>query len=437
VPGAQPVTYTSAIAFAQGNNWLTVQPASGSIASNQAAQLSFQTNVNGLPAGVYPATVTLTFSGGGSRRIDVLLIVSTGASQSIASSGPRASGCIPTRLNPVFTLLGFGFSAAAAWPVSLEAKIVDDCGQPMVNGDVTATFTNNDPALSFSSLHDGRWSATWSPRTATQVGIALAAQTTAPALKGSVAITGVLTPNPDPPQVASGGVLNAASYVLQAPVAPGALVSIFGAKLTQANGSAAALPLVSQMNGTEVTIAGRRLPLLFTSDGQVNAMLPYDLPGNAALPLIVQRGNSLSIPELVPISASQPAIFTKDLSGKGQGIVLGVNADGSQYFAEPESPASAGAVLVIYCAGLGTVQPTVGAGLPAPFSPLSVTSNPVTVNIGGVNAPVLFAGLTPGFTGLYQVNAVVPTGIAPGSAVPITLSVSGQTSPGNVTIAVQ
>jgi uncharacterized protein (TIGR03437 family) len=139
----------------------------------------------------------------------------------------------------------------------------------------------------------------------------------------------------------------------------------------------------------------------------------------------------------VTIAAAQPAIFTQDLSGKGQGIVVAVNADGSQYFPQPGSPASAGAVLVIYCAGLGAVQPSIGAGLPAGFSPLSATSNLVTVSIGGVDAPVLFAGLTPGFTGLYQVNATVPAGVTPGSAVPITVTVSGQTSPGNVTIAIQ
>ena len=436
-PGAQGLSYTSSIAFGQGSNWLTVQPASGNIAANQPAQLSFQAGLAGLQAGVYPAAVTLDFGGGSTRRIDVLLVVSTGAPGSSAPPRALAAGCVATRLNPVFTLLGAGFSAAAGWPISLEAKIVDDCGQPMVSGAVTATFTNNDPPLSFSSLHDGRWSATWAPRGATQVGIALDARTTAPVLKGSVAITGVLTANPDPPQVASGGVLNAASYALQAPLAPGALVSIFGAKLSQANGSANALPLVSQMNGTTVSIAGRPLPLLFTSDGQVNAMLPYDLAGNTALPLIVQRGTSLSIPEAVTIAAAQPAIFTQDLSGKGQGIVVAVNADGSQYFPQPGSPASAGAVLVIYCAGLGAVQPSIGAGLPAGFSPLSATSNPVTVSIGGVDAPVLFAGLTPGFTGLYQVNAMVPAGVTPGSAVPITVTVSGQTSPGNVTIAIQ
>ena len=68
-------------------------------------------------------------------------------------------------------------------------------------------------------------------------------------------------------------------------------------------------------------------------------------------------------------------------------------------------------------------------GAASPFSPLAQTKAPVTVTMGGQNAPVSFAGLAPGFVGLYQINAVVPSGIAPGDAVPLTLSVSGQTGP--------
>jgi uncharacterized protein (TIGR03437 family) len=49
---------------------------------------------------------------------------------------------------------------------------------------------------------------------------------------------------------------------------------------------------------------------------------------------------------------------------------------------------------------------------------------------------VNFSGLTPGLAGLYQINAVVPADIAPGDAVPVTVSVAGQTSP-VVTIAVR
>ena len=54
---------------------------------------------------------------------------------------------------------------------------------------------------------------------------------------------------------------------------------------------------------------------------------------------------------------------------------------------------------------------------------------PVTVSIGGQPAVVQFAGLAPGFVGLYQVNAAVPSGVTPGDSVPLTLTVAGQTGP--------
>jgi len=54
-----------------------------------------------------------------------------------------------------------------------------------------------------------------------------------------------------------------------------------------------------------------------------------------------------------------------------------------------------------------------------------------------VNAPVLYAGLTPGIPGLYQINVQMPTGVTPGSAVPVAIAISGQTSPDGVTIAVR
>jgi uncharacterized protein (TIGR03437 family) len=60
----------------------------------------------------------------------------------------------------------------------------------------------------------------------------------------------------------------------------------------------------------------------------------------------------------------------------------------------------------------------------------------VTLTIGGVNASIAFAGLTPGLTGLYQVNATVPPGITPGNQVPVVLSVDGAPGP-PVTMAVK
>ena len=58
------------------------------------------------------------------------------------------------------------------------------------------------------------------------------------------------------------------------------------------------------------------------------------------------------------------------------------------------------------------------------------------MQIGGADAHVEFAGLTPGFAGLFQVNVVVPQGAATGNAVPVSISVAGQTS-NVVTMAIQ
>jgi hypothetical protein len=78
--------------------------------------------------------------------------------------------------------------------------------------------------------------------------------------------------------------------------------------------------------------------------------------------------------------------------------------------------------------GLGDVTPPAVAGSPTPPSPLSHVIDLVTLTIGGVDVPVSFAGLSPGFTGLYQVNATVPTGIAPNQQAPLELSQRGPTS---------
>ena len=93
-----------------------------------------------------------------------------------------------------------------------------------------------------------------------------------------------------------------------------------------------------------------------------------------------------------------------------------------------EHPAHAGDVVVIYCTGLGEVHPAIVTGSPAPSSPPAMTVNSVKVNIGGLAVTVQFAGLTPGFVRLYQINAVVPA-IQVGDQVPVVITAAGQQSP--------
>ena len=178
------------------------------------------------------------------------------------------------------------------------------------------------------------------------------------------------------------------------------------------------------------------MPLLFASGGQINAMVPYDVPPNTTQQLIVQQNAATALPEAVTIGPAAPGVFTTNSSGTGAGIVVVVKPDGTQFLADANHRATAGDAVVIYCAGLGAVDQPVVAGDAAPLSPPAKTANKVTVTIGGKTAKVFFAGLTPKLAGLYQVNAYVPSGITAAADVPIVISVAGASSP-PVTLAVR
>ena len=248
----------------------------------------------------------------------------------------------------------------------------------------------------------------------------------------------VQTPGEAPPQVAVGGVLNAASFSLQTPVAPGTIVSIFGTGFTDAAGLLAAqgFPLPNELDGTWAMIGAETVPLLAVVSTQINAMLPFDLVVDTSVPIVVIRNNAISAPQPVGMVSSQPGVFSQSETGAGIGIVVIVHPDGSQAEAGGGNAATAGDAVVIYCTGLGDATPRAVAGFPVPPSPLSWANDTVTATIGGVNASVFFAGLSPGFTGLYQVNAMVPSGIAPNPQAPLVLSQGGRTS-ATVTIPVQ
>jgi adhesin/invasin len=190
--------------------------------------------------------------------------------------------------------------------------------------------------------------------------------------------------------------------------------------------------LPQQQNGTQVLLGNLPLPILYTSNGQINVQVPFNTPVNTQYQISVQRDNLLSVPEQLVVAASQPGVFTVNQRGTGQGVIF--KSDGVT-LAQPGTPAMVGETVVIYCTGLGAVNPPIPEGTPAPPLPLSNTVNAVTVSIGGQDAVVQFSGLTPGFPGLYQINAVVPKSLS-GEAIPVVVSVAGQTSP-QVTMAVR
>jgi uncharacterized protein (TIGR03437 family) len=436
-PSTSTLTFSSASFFGQGSNLFTVQPSSGTVNAANPVQITVQPTTSSAPPNIYLGEIVLNFvEDQSSHHIAVLVIVlPAGAANRTEHAVSAASSCTPTKLLPVFTQLGANFSTVAAWPTPVQAIVVDDCGNFLTAGNVTASFSDGDPSLPLTSLNNGTWSATWQPRSsAAQVVITVDAQENAPPLQGTQSIGGALQANPITPSINAGGVVSAAKSAPNQPLAPGAFTSIYGVHLGAGQNLAPSLPLATQLGGTQVVLGGRPLPLQYAGDGQVNAVVPYDVTPNSTQQLIVTNGPALSVPQPVVIAPAQPAVFA---NGDGSGVVFDVKpGTTAQIPVDANHPMSAGDAIVIYCAGLGPVNPPVTAGSAAPSNPPATTTNAVTVTIGGKTAQVFFSGLVGGLAGEYQVNAYVPKGITAGDAVPLVLSVAGfESAP--VTVAVK
>jgi uncharacterized protein (TIGR03437 family) len=247
------------------------------------------------------------------------------------------------------------------------------------------------------------------------------------------------------------GAVNAASGQTATPevVVPGGYVAIYGIFLaSDGSPSATTVPLPMNLNDTQLLLGDQPLRLSYASPGQVNGLIPQGLNANASFQLAVLRGSTRSVPVPVTVAALQPGIYTTDNSGSGQGSVQIAN---TALLAAPEDdgarPVQSGTeYLTIYCTGLGPVVGTKGEtapadGFPAALPTIYQTIGTVTATIGGVNAPVVFSGLTPTLVALYQVNVQVPAGAPTGDAVPLVLTVTnrdGTAAQSNtVTVAVQ
>ncbi|HLG99222.1 MAG TPA: hypothetical protein VKX49_23125 [Bryobacteraceae bacterium] len=418
-------------------SWFTFTPKASGISPGATATVTVTPTLTGLTPAVYRGSITLTFSDNSTQTVDLLLVISsTTTSSSAPAMEPKAtSGCTPAKLVPIFTSLGIGFTTPVAWPTPIVVQVVDDCGNLISTGTVAVSFSNGDAPLSLLSIGSGSWTATWVPVRSSTTALAVRADAQLAPLNGSVQVTGQVATNPNVPLVASGGVLSSGDYTSSP--ALGLLVSIFGSALADGQVGANSLPLPSQLGSTSVIVSGKQVPVLFVNDKQVNVLIPYDLAVNAPHQLIVQRGSAISVPIPIAIFDSQPAILATAGNGTGQGHIYKIDSSGNQILADANAPATAGDYLVIYTVGLGAVNPPVNAGDPAGSNPPSSTTAPVTLTIGGIQAPVFFSGLTPGSAGLYQVNAVVPAGITPGTQVPVAVSVGGKSSAGNIYMSIQ
>jgi uncharacterized protein (TIGR03437 family) len=189
-----------------------------------------------------------------------------------------------------------------------------------------------------------------------------------------------------------------------------------------------------------VTFNGVPAPLLFVSGGQINAQLPWNVLSSGttgSANVVVTRNNQASAPQTLQVGPFSPGIFAIN------NIAVAINPDGS--IAAPAGaipginthPAKIGdpGGLVILCTGLGAVNPPAVNGAASLDALRTATTTP-TVMIGNTAAQVVFAGLSPQFVGVNQINVAIPAGTPTGNAVPIQISLGGVTTSASITIAV-
>ena len=317
--------------------------------------------------------------------------------------------------------------------------MLDNCGKQRPTSTLIARISGELNPVVLSYEDDGVWSGSWSPgKPQSNVLVTVAAAS----YQGTSTLTGQTTVAGTVVGVAAGAAplmdraVNAAGYQTGGQISPGSWVSIFGNQLADAQVIAAGQPYQTDLGGTRVTLGGTRLPLLFVDPKQLNAFIPFEVKPNTLQQLIIERGSVLSIPVNIKIAQANPGIYTMNQSGSGQGAIV---ISGSGVLAAPAPagrPVRRGESLEIYATGLGLVSNLPADGQTASTTAVSPTVDPVTVTIGGVPTPAQFAGLTPGFVGLYQINVQVPDDVQSGGSIALTITISGKES-NTVTIAIE
>lgn len=230
-------------------------------------------------------------------------------------------------------------------------------------------------------------------------------------------------------------VMNSASYT-SASIAPGEVVTLFGTGMGPATLAAYQLDanqrIATQLAGAQIAFNGYSAPLLYVSDKQSAAVVPFELAGAASAQVVVQYNGSSAAAVTVPVTNTMPGLFSASQGGSGPGAIQ--NSD--QSYNSAANPAAAGSEIVLWIAGLGTIVPAQADGSFA-GSPLPSLQFPVTVSIGGLPAQVVYSGPAPtAVAGLYQVNCVIPLGTPSGNAA-VTVTADGRSSQPNLIVVVK
>jgi uncharacterized protein (TIGR03437 family) len=197
-------------------------------------------------------------------------------------------------------------------------------------------------------------------------------------------------------------IVNGASFRAEQPMAPGSWVSAFGAFSNVGQVQNTVIPLPTTLGGVSISVDGTAAPINYVSGTQINFLIPGQVQSGTRPVAITTPGGTVN--GSVRIIANAPGIFKKDTATPPLGAIL--NQDSSE---NAESrPAIRGQAISIYATGQGELNTAVSDGGAAPSNPPATSTTLPQVFIGGVEVPVEFSGLAPGFAGLWQINVRLP-----------------------------
>lgn len=242
--------------------------------------------------------------------------------------------------------------------------------------------------------------------------------------------------------------VSAGSY--QADSGSESIMASFGSNLSATTQAATTLPLPTTLGGVSVLVDGQPAGLFFVSPTQINYLVPTDTASGDAQ-VTVMNGNSVVAQGRLSAPGVAPSLFTADASGQGlpAGLLLRVRANQQQSY-EPLARFDVAQnrmvpvpitrnngdtlYLVLFGSGFRNAPDSDGN------SGNGVAEN-VEVTIGGLSAPVVFAGPAPGYAGLDQLNVQIPAEVTAGAQLTLVIKVSdGQgvmLRSNTVTVAIQ
>ena len=192
------------------------------------------------------------------------------------------------------------------------------------------------------------------------------------------------------------------------PFAPNSIITIFGSDLafgtaTLPGGALTALPL--ELANVRVMVNNAAAPLLYVSPTQINLLVPSNLKPAGVIVYVVRQG--VRGPDApIALVAAAPQLFMG-----ADGCVVAQHADYTAI--TTGSPAQPGETIVVYAAGLGATQPNSAPG-EIPKYPGQITAA-LKILLDGTAVSqdeIQYAGLTPGFAGVYQINVRLPDDVS-------------------------